>query len=149
MAAPNPDDGHPDSASVDNEFTISLRPPLTLPRYGLSQAMTASAPLPATAPTSRTAKITRFAAALRRCSKAATISEYGLGAMLLVAAASAAHSPRLHAVKDSSCEAPGAGCFHQRSANGTEMANKAKAPAPAATKPDRVLKPAKAVQPNS
>ena len=57
------------------------------------------------------ARMRRLAVRLQNCRRAATISEYGLLAMLIVSAAGVAHSPRLHAVKDTKCEASQASCF--------------------------------------
>ena len=112
--------------------------------------MTAFAPFSTTDTAGRITKFARFAATLLRCPKAATISEYGLGAMLLVTAASAAHSPRLHSVKDGSCDTPAAGCFHERAASSVQTVIKAKPPAArTATKAGRLAKPAETAQPNS
>jgi hypothetical protein len=62
------------------------------------------------------ARLRRLAVRLQSCRRAATISEYGLLAMLIVSAAGVAHSPRLHAVKDTRCEAPQASCFRDHPA---------------------------------
>jgi hypothetical protein len=64
----------------------------------------------------RIAKAARIAVQLLCCRKAATISEYGLVAVLIVSAAGAVHSPRLHAVKDTPCEMTQAACFHDHPA---------------------------------
>ena len=82
--------------------------------------------------------------ALLSCRRAATISEWGLGAMLLVAAAGAAHSPRLHAVKDSACDAPAAACFrdHQGAAAQTIIKAEASASKRVAAEIARAPKPA-------
>jgi hypothetical protein len=45
------------------------------------------------------ATLMRFFGRLARCRRAATISEYGIVALLVVGAAGAAHSPRLHTAR--------------------------------------------------
>src|SRR3712207_1641356 len=55
-------------------------------------------------------RVRAHALALLRCRKAATISEYGLLAILVVTAAGAAQSPRLHPVKDAHCPSRQAAC---------------------------------------
>ena len=113
-------------------FTISRSAVLTLARYGAARDMTYIAHIPEADRDGRIAKIRRLASRLLFCRKAATISEYGLIAVLLVSAAGVAHSPRLHAVKDTQCDAPQASCFRSHPAAG---AHTGEAKLPVASRP--------------